>query len=286
MKILYIFPGRSYRLLGSFLKESEVRIGYELRRDLSKMKESARIRYIESVLRSRKKYNSEIALKASAKMKNSFFQPEIEFCVIPEKGNMRFHLVRLYKKIEFDRKNDMYHSRKFEYLSAFSTKKPVRNNKGVSFIQAYRYDGLTDLIVKYARDANSTSIENISLPAIELWAYEGKALTILRKHLSRERSLSFMKKYKLKYSHVKKCQACGFNPEDNYQKIRAIQMLEMHHILPIGKRSASQVTREKDVVLLCPNCHRAIHKVMAEELMKSISLRSFKKNIKSKFNNR
>lgn len=277
MKILYIFPGRSYKQLDSFLKKREVRIGYEFRRDLSTMKEDERIRYILSVLRSRKQYKSEIALKASAIMKNRFFQPEIEFCIIPEKGNRRFHLVKLNKKIEFDRNNDMYHSRKFEYLSCFTTKKPVRNNKGVSLIKEDRYDGLSTLIKKYGENSESTPIENINLPAIELWAYEGKAFTILKKHLSRERSHSFMRKYKLKYLHVKECQACGFKPEDRYLQVTAISLLEMHHILPIGKRKFNKKTREKDVVLLCPNCHRAIHKVIAEESLETISLRRFKK---------
>lgn len=53
-----------------------------------------------------------------------------------------------------------------------------------------------------------------------------------------------------------KCAVCGLIPSEFYGAIRG-DILEAHHLIPLscGKRE----TRERDVRLVCPNCHRALH---------------------------
>lgn len=49
------------------------------------------------------------------------------------------------------------------------------------------------------------------------------------------------------------CEACNFSFEKTYE----IDFIEAHHILPLymGKR----ITRKIDLIMLCANCHRAVH---------------------------
>ncbi|MDK6863970.1 HNH endonuclease [Nosocomiicoccus ampullae] len=49
------------------------------------------------------------------------------------------------------------------------------------------------------------------------------------------------------------CEACNFSFEKTYE----IEFIEAHHILPLymGKRR----TRKIDLIMLCANCHRAVH---------------------------
>ena len=36
--------------------------------------------------------------------------------------------------------------------------------------------------------------------------------------------------------------------------------IEAHHLNPLGERDGEQVTRKKDVALVCSNCHHMLHK--------------------------
>ena len=61
--------------------------------------------------------------------------------------------------------------------------------------------------------------------------------------------------------HGYSCQACGFNFEDTYGKWGS-EFAEVHHVKPLheleGKR---EITDPKtDLVVLCANCHRMVHR--------------------------
>jgi 5-methylcytosine-specific restriction protein A len=61
---------------------------------------------------------------------------------------------------------------------------------------------------------------------------------------------------KMNYS----CEICGFN----YQKIfgnEFYKCLEVHHVNPFAERDNIKVTKIEELILICPNCHRAIHSV-------------------------
>lgn len=60
------------------------------------------------------------------------------------------------------------------------------------------------------------------------------------------------------------CKACGFDFERVYGELGA-GFVEMHHINPLAERSDGvlgqvQMTRVEDVVPVCANCHRVIHR--------------------------
>lgn len=90
---------------------------------------------------------------------------------------------------------------------------------------------------------------------------EGKSATMV--HLRRERHPGLRKKViakRRKHGRLM-CDICGsdgceFNPE-----IRE-SVFECHHVIPLSM-AGETITKEKDLALLCANCHRLIHKIIA-----------------------
>ena len=66
--------------------------------------------------------------------------------------------------------------------------------------------------------------------------------------------------------HGYRCKACGVLLEDLYGEI-ARELIEVHHLVPISKlRGSTEINPKKDLVPLCPNCHRVAHKRIDEPL--------------------
>jgi len=59
--------------------------------------------------------------------------------------------------------------------------------------------------------------------------------------------------------HGSSCLACGFNFNDFYGKNLAKGFIEVHHIKPVSKGEYI-ANPSTDLVPLCPNCHRTIHR--------------------------
>lgn len=60
--------------------------------------------------------------------------------------------------------------------------------------------------------------------------------------------------------HGEKCGVCGFVTEDTYGE-GIVSILEVHHIEPLADiEQAKAYDPRTDLIPLCPNCHRAIHK--------------------------
>ena len=57
----------------------------------------------------------------------------------------------------------------------------------------------------------------------------------------------------------RECKICGLNFEKTYGHF-ARDCVEVHHLNPIGARTGkSRRTTSDDVIVVCPNCHRALH---------------------------
>jgi len=100
---------------------------------------------------------------------------------------------------------------------------------------------------------------------------EGRIL--YRIHRIRERKAGLKKDYIAKYLKTHKaleCELCGLKPEKDYGDL-GTSLLELHHKTPLNKLTEERSTQLDDVMLVCPNCHRALHKGDAErnlELLK------------------
>jgi len=89
---------------------------------------------------------------------------------------------------------------------------------------------------------------------------EGKRVE--RLHKSRERSSclirsaknEFIKKYNKLY-----CQICEFSFEDKYGEIGK-SFIEAHHIKPLSELEDETDSTINDIILVCSNCHRMLHR--------------------------
>ncbi len=89
---------------------------------------------------------------------------------------------------------------------------------------------------------------------------EGHILT--RLHKLRERNASLVKHKKaavLNRTGKLACEACGFDFEAVYGDFGK-GFAECHHIVPISQLRPGQKTKLADLVLVCANCHRVIHR--------------------------
>lgn len=90
---------------------------------------------------------------------------------------------------------------------------------------------------------------------------EGKRIE--RLHYSRERNPKVVRlaKAKFKANHGRVfCEACGFDFQKKYGEIGEDYM-EAHHTLPLSDIKEEQIeTRIEDIVLLCCNCHKMVHR--------------------------
>lgn len=60
--------------------------------------------------------------------------------------------------------------------------------------------------------------------------------------------------------HGTRCMACDFDFEKVYGE-RGKGYIEVHHVVPISKSDGmKQVNPKKDLVVLCANCHRMVHR--------------------------
>jgi len=81
-----------------------------------------------------------------------------------------------------------------------------------------------------------------------------------RLHRRIERNSSLAKK--VKDFHGYKCAACGFDFQKEYPGIKKNKYIEAHHLTPVSQLKGMRVSRnpKTDFVVLCPNCHRMIHR--------------------------
>ncbi len=66
--------------------------------------------------------------------------------------------------------------------------------------------------------------------------------------------------------HGTKCMACGFDFEKTYGE-RGRHFIEVHHVVPLcTKDEEMKVNPETDLICVCSNCHRMIHRSKNEVL--------------------
>lgn len=77
-------------------------------------------------------------------------------------------------------------------------------------------------------------------------------------HLRRERSrfLAMTRKIMDNYE----CQVCGLRFEDRYGNL-GIEFAEAHHSVPLSQLRENVKTRIEDLVTVCANCHRMLHRM-------------------------
>jgi hypothetical protein len=71
----------------------------------------------------------------------------------------------------------------------------------------------------------------------------------------------FIQKYGMLF-----CECCGMNFGESYPGI-GDHFIEAHHRIPLHDLEQSDVTKASDLAMLCPNCHRMVHRTNACSVM-------------------
>ena len=94
----------------------------------------------------------------------------------------------------------------------------------------------------------------------ELSAIEGEVRMFLHFRRERKRAMVDAKRaITLKNTGKLACEACGVVTAERYPGLNA-ELSEVHHRIPLADAEEIVETRLEDLALLCPNCHRAIHR--------------------------
>ncbi|MGV3465399.1 MAG: HNH endonuclease [Heyndrickxia sp.] len=83
-----------------------------------------------------------------------------------------------------------------------------------------------------------------------------------RLHRSKERNITLIKVAKSKYLEANKrlsCQVCDFSFEEIYGDLGK-GFIEAHHVFPISELTQETTTKLEDIVFVCSNCHRMLHR--------------------------
>lgn len=101
--------------------------------------------------------------------------------------------------------------------------------------------------------------------------------TKVTQHLIRERSKKLLDAAKIRDSFT--CQICGFNFSEVYGEIGR-GFSEVHHIVPLHTLKKEIVTRLEDLITVCSNCHRILHKMdgMPEDIKRLKKMMSYSRN--------
>jgi len=100
---------------------------------------------------------------------------------------------------------------------------------------------------------------------------------VLRSHLSTERDAKIAKlakdlARKKSKSGMIACETCGTIPEKDY---RGLDLIEAHHRIPLA--DGVRKTKPEDFAMLCPCCHRAVHKLINDDVNPLNALKSILK---------
>jgi len=88
---------------------------------------------------------------------------------------------------------------------------------------------------------------------------EGRLL--YHQHILRERNKTMVTKLKklAMERNALKCCICGFDFYDKYGEIGK-GFIECHHTVPVSSYKEQSKTKFSDLVLVCSNCHRMLHR--------------------------
>jgi len=90
-------------------------------------------------------------------------------------------------------------------------------------------------------------------------AFEGKEKLVLHRQFERDPKLRKLKLQEFLKEHgYLHCELCHFSFTQNYPFLE-VDIIEVHHLTPLSKLKKEHATHLSDLMLLCSNCHFAIH---------------------------
>ncbi len=108
--------------------------------------------------------------------------------------------------------------------------------------------------------SNSKGRLSKSLPTThDPHAFEGDRKLVLHRQIERNRRLRQAKIEDFIQIHGKLfCELCCFSFIERFPFLK-VDIIEIHHLTPLGTLESGQITKLSDLMLLCSNCHFVIH---------------------------
>lgn len=91
-------------------------------------------------------------------------------------------------------------------------------------------------------------------------AEEGKQVTVTHLLYERNRCIVNKKKQQTALKGELECEICHFNFEKVYGNVGK-NFIEAHHIVPLAEAKGLHKTKLEDLILVCSNCHRMLHRI-------------------------
>ncbi len=131
-------------------------------------------------------------------------------------------------------------------------------------IEQYSRSGKFDVFLQSLKINTNTSIEFPSEKADDARTF-ADGVTV-QKHCAYEhriRNQPIIRSKKESSGYI--CECCRFNFQENYGPLGE-SYIECHHIKPLAEsKKGGEKIGLKDLAALCANCHRMIHKLLADE---------------------
>ncbi|MEQ6377443.1 HNH endonuclease [Bacillaceae bacterium S4-13-58] len=140
--------------------------------------------------------------------------------------------------------------------------KPVKLSEiGISFKNSIvSGKSISSIEAKKVFDSSNTELFKSDLMEESLSFPEGKEMYM--KHIVRERNSTVVdlakERFKQKNGRLY-CEVCGFDFELFYGEIGQ-GFIEGHHIVPVSELKEGDQTKVSDIVMVCSNCHRMLHR--------------------------
>ena len=127
-------------------------------------------------------------------------------------------------------------------------------------------DTIANTMFSAWNNSGDSGAETDELTPSKVTDSEGKYRYVL--HKRRERS-SALRKAKIKHfltaNEFIHCELCRVNLNEKYPRSLSEGYIEVHHIKPISTLAEHTPTHIDDLILLCPNCHRMVHRTKDAE---------------------
>ncbi len=108
----------------------------------------------------------------------------------------------------------------------------------------------------------------------DYFAFENRQIVANHKRRDRSKILADEAKKRDRY----RCKVCDFNFLEKYGPL-GINYAESHHLIPLSSLNENVKTRSEDLITVCANCHRMLHKMQGKkddfETLKKIIVRNF-----------
>lgn len=120
-------------------------------------------------------------------------------------------------------------------------------------------------LAETAAAIHASAADRMARPLTVADEYEGEfpeGRLLFRAHLTRERNPTLVKQAKkkaLERDGKLMCEVCGFDFRITYGALGE-NYIECHHAVPVSQLAPGAKTKIKDIVLVCSNCHRMIHR--------------------------